>query len=185
MRYSTWEKWPTLPGHTIQELARVILEVVAPRPQAEECVWTGPRDDCQSTGCRQSTGSLSCRITLADLLQIIALVAEQKSLEMARRPKKNMFIEDVVEFARVLLTTTETAFLCGWQRMQLLLFCQLAAITANRPGALLGLRYRDLRLTLIRDPEGGRPRLFVFLKPEFTKRFLGKKAPWVSILSEI
>ena len=184
MRYSTWERWSTLPGHQTQELARVILEVVASRPQAEDCVWTGPRDHCQSTGCGQSIGPSSFNITLADCLQIIALVAEQKSLEMTRRPKKNMFIEDVVEFARVLLTTTETAFLCGWQRMQLLLFCQLAAITANRPGALLGLRYRDLRLTLIRDPEGGRPRLFIFLTPEFTKRFLGKKAPWVSMISE-
>ncbi|ODH48530.1 hypothetical protein GX48_05401 [Paracoccidioides brasiliensis] len=31
-------------------------------------------------------------------------------------------------------------------------------------------------LTLIRVPDGGRPRLFIFLKPEFTKRFLGDKA---------
>ncbi|KAH2026139.1 hypothetical protein KXV43_000989 [Aspergillus fumigatus] len=34
----------------------------------------------------------------------------------------------------------------------------------------------ETRLTLIRDPDGGRPRLFIFLKPDFTKRFLGKKA---------
>jgi integrase len=88
-----------------------------------------------------------------------------------------MYIEDVAEFARVLLTTTETTFDCGWQRIQLLLYCQLAAITASRPSALLGLRYRDLVLTLIRNPEGGPPRLFIFLTPEFTKRFLGKKAP--------
>ncbi|KAH1593775.1 hypothetical protein KXX44_007968, partial [Aspergillus fumigatus] len=52
----------------------------------------------------------------------------------------------------------------------------LAAITASRPKALLHLRYRDIGVTLIRDPEGGRPRLFIFLKPDFTKRFLGKKA---------
>lgn len=88
-----------------------------------------------------------------------------------------MFIEDVAEFTRVLLTTTETTFDYGWQRIQVLLYCQLAAITASRPSALLGLRYRDLALTLIRDPEGGSPRLFIFLRPEFTKKFLGKKAP--------
>ncbi|KAH2185544.1 hypothetical protein KXW59_000839, partial [Aspergillus fumigatus] len=46
----------------------------------------------------------------------------------------------------------------------------------SRPKALLHLRYRDIGLTLIRDPDGGRPRLFIFLKPDFTKRFLGKKA---------
>lgn len=106
-------------------------------------------------------------------------MAEEKGLELTRRPKKNMYIEDVTEFAQVLLTTTEMTFKCGWQRIQLLFFCQLAALTASRPGALLGLRYRDISLTLIRDPEGGRPRLFIFLKPEFTKKFLGKKAPYV------
>ena len=105
------------------------------------------------------------------------MVSKEKGLELERRPKKNMYIEDVAEFARVLLTTTEMTFDCGWQRIQFLFFCQLAAITANRPGALLNLRYRDIALTLIRDPEGGRPRLFIFLKPDFTKRFLGKKAP--------
>ncbi|KAJ1715650.1 hypothetical protein NYO67_2123 [Aspergillus flavus] len=89
--------------------------------------------------------------------------------------KKN--IEDVAEFARVLLTTTEMTFECGWQQIQLLFFCQLAALTASRPGALLGLRYHNISLTFIRDPEGGSPRLFIFLKLEFIKKFLGKKAP--------
>jgi Protein of unknown function (DUF3435) len=88
-----------------------------------------------------------------------------------------MYIEDLAEFASVLLTTTKMTFDCGWLRIQLLFFCQLAAITASRPKALLDLRFRDLTLTLIRDLEGGRPRLFIFLKPEFTKRFLGRKAP--------
>jgi hypothetical protein len=119
----------------------------------------------------------SQRGTATESLQIVALVAEEKHLDLTQRPKKNMYIEDVAEFARVLLTTTEMTFECGWERIQVLLFCQLAAITVNRPMALLHLRYRDLVLTLIRDPEGGRPRLFIFLTPEFTKKYLGKKAP--------
>lgn len=86
-----------------------------------------------------------------------------------------MYIEDVAEFARVILSTTEMTFPCGWYRVQLLLFCQLAAITGNRPGALLQLRFQHLRLTFVRDPEGGRPRLFIYLRPEFTKTFLGEK----------
>ncbi|KAJ5346269.1 hypothetical protein N7452_004273 [Penicillium brevicompactum] len=126
---------------------------------------------------KQETASGLAKETIIKVQDIIARVAQQKGLELTRRPKKNMYIEDVAEFARVLLTTTETTFDCGWQRIQVLLFCQLAAITASRPGALLGLRYRDIVLTLIRDPEGGRPRLFIYLTPEFTKRFLGKKAP--------
>lgn len=88
-----------------------------------------------------------------------------------------MYIEDVAEFARVLLATTEMTFTCGWLRIELLLFCQLAAITGSRPQALLDLRYRHLQLNLICDPDGGRPRLFIYLTPEFTKTFLGKKEP--------
>ncbi|EDN05279.1 conserved hypothetical protein [Histoplasma mississippiense (nom. inval.)] len=104
-------------------------------------------------------------------------VATEKKLALVGRPKKNMYIEDVAEFARVVLTTTEMTFVSGWQRIQMLFFLQLAAITASRPSAILHLRYRDIMLTLIRVPDGGRPRLFIFLKPEFTKRFLGNKAP--------
>jgi hypothetical protein len=89
----------------------------------------------------------------------------------------------VAEFARVLLATTEMTFDCGWLRIELVLFCQLAAITGSRPQALLDLRYRHIELTLIRDPEGpeGPPRLFIHLTPEFTKKYLGKKQAYVTI----
>lgn len=91
--------------------------------------------------------------TAADCLQVIAIVAEQKGLELTWQPKKNMYIKDVAKFACVLLTTTEMAFDCGWQRIPVLFFCQLAAITASCPGALLDLHYWDMVLTLIQDPE--------------------------------
>ncbi|KAL3428649.1 hypothetical protein BDV09DRAFT_204143 [Aspergillus tetrazonus] len=126
---------------------------------------------------KQETASGLCKETIRKVEDVIALVAQEKELELTGRPKKNMYIEDVAEFARVLLTTMEMTFACGWQRIQMLFFCQLAAYTASRPGALLHLRYRDIGLKLIRDPEGRQPRLFIFLKPDFTKRFLGKKAP--------
>ncbi|EEA23687.1 hypothetical protein TMatcc_006768 [Talaromyces marneffei ATCC 18224] len=126
---------------------------------------------------KQETLSGLSKDTIVKVEDVIALVATEKKLKEHRRPKKNMYIEDVSEFARVLLSTTETSFGCGWRRIQLLFYTQLAAITASRPGALLHLRYQDLGLKFIRDPEGGRPNLFIFLKPDFTKRFLGKKAP--------
>ncbi|CAI7602552.1 unnamed protein product [Penicillium pancosmium] len=106
---------------------------------------------------------------------VLAIVAKEEKLSLQPRPKATMYIEDVAEFARVILSTTEMTFPCGWYRIQLLLFCQLAAITGSRPGALLELRFRDLKLTLIRDPNGRRPRLFIYLRPEFTKTFLGEK----------
>ncbi|PGH03429.1 hypothetical protein AJ80_08677 [Polytolypa hystricis UAMH7299] len=126
---------------------------------------------------KQETASGLSGDTIVKVEDVVARVAMEKELELFGRPKKNMYIEDVAEFARVVLTTTEMTFVCGWQRIQLLFFLQLAAITASRPSALLHLRYRDIVLTLIRAPDGGRPRLFIFLTPTFTKRFLGDKAP--------
>jgi len=60
-----------------------------------------------------------------------------------------MYVEDLAEFTRVLLATTLMTFEIGWLRIQLIFFCQLAGITGNRPEALINLRYRHLRLTLI------------------------------------
>jgi len=91
-----------------------------------------------------------------------------------------MYAEDLVEFARVLLATTEMIYNIGWLRIQLVLFCQLAGITGNWLEALVELRYRHLKLTLIRNPDGGgRPRIFIELTPEFTKGFLGSKDVYV------
>jgi hypothetical protein len=87
-----------------------------------------------------------------------------------------MFIEDVVKIGNVVISTTEVKFLCGWERLQLLLYLQFASITASRPSALLKLRYSDLTFTLMRDPGGGRPKLMIYIRPEFTKKYLGKKA---------
>jgi hypothetical protein len=86
-----------------------------------------------------------------------------------------MYVEDLAEFARVLLATTQMTFEIGWLRVQLILFCQLAGITGNRPEALVDLRFRHLNLTLIRDRNADRPRLFIELTAEYTKGYLGMK----------
>jgi hypothetical protein len=62
-----------------------------------------------------------------------------------------MYIEDLAEYTCMLLTTIEMSFQLGWLQIQLILFCQLADITSNRPEALVQLRYRHLKLTLIQD----------------------------------
>jgi hypothetical protein len=84
-----------------------------------------------------------------------------------------MYIEDVAEFAWVLLTTTKITFTCGWLQIKLILFCQLAAITGGHPQALLDLHYQHLQLSLIRAPDGRCPRLFIYLtSPSLFARFL-------------
>jgi len=111
---------------------------------------------------------------------VVQIVAVEKDLDFTKRPSATMYAEDLAEFARVLLATTEMTFAIGWLRVQLVLFCQLAGITGNQPEALVDLRYRYLKLTFIRDPDGGgRPRFFVELTPEITKGFLGSKDVYI------
>jgi hypothetical protein len=106
---------------------------------------------------------------------VIKIVADEKGLDNSKRESATRYAEDLAEFARVLLTIAQMTFEIGWLRIQLILFSQLAGITGNRPEALVELRLWHLDLTLIRDPSGGRPRLFIKLSPEFTKGFLGLK----------
>ncbi|KAJ6103770.1 hypothetical protein N7486_003992 [Penicillium sp. IBT 16267x] len=133
------------------------------------------KDGRRTAGVKNKIGHGLSKDIQVKVRDVLAIVATEKNLSLKKRPKATMYVEDVAEFARVILSTTEMTFPCGWYRIQLLLFCQLAAITGSRPGALLKLRFQDLKLTLIRDPDGGRPRLFIYLRPEFTKSFLGEK----------
>ncbi|KAH7305389.1 hypothetical protein BKA65DRAFT_520848, partial [Rhexocercosporidium sp. MPI-PUGE-AT-0058] len=47
--------------------------------------------------------------------------------------------------------------------------------SGNRPLALLKLRYRDIIVTLLWDPNGGPYRILIEFIYEFTKQFLGAK----------
>jgi hypothetical protein len=106
---------------------------------------------------------------------VVKIVADEKGLSNAKRESATMYVEDLAEFARVLLATTQMTFEIGWLRVQLIFFCQLAGITGNRPEALVNLRFRHLNLTLIRDRNADRPRLFIELTTEYTKGYLGMK----------
>lgn len=106
---------------------------------------------------------------------MVKIVADEKGLSNAKRESATMYVEDLAEFARVLLATTQMTFEIGWLRVQLIFFCQLAGITSNRPEALVNLRLRHLNLTLIRDRNADRPRLFIELTTEYTKGYLGMK----------
>ncbi|KAH6668376.1 hypothetical protein B0J14DRAFT_675079, partial [Halenospora varia] len=110
---------------------------------------------------------------------LVKVAAKEKELDDTKRESATMYVEDLAEYARVLLATREMTFKLGWLRIQLILFCQLAGITGNRPEALVQLRYRHLKLTLIRDHTHSRPRLFIELTAEFTKGFLGMKDAYI------
>lgn len=81
------------------------------------------------------------KLSLANSPQVLAMVAQEKNLLLEQQPKATIYIKDMAKFTHVLLSMTEMTFESGWLRTQLILFCQLAAITSSRPGALLNLHY--------------------------------------------
>jgi hypothetical protein len=112
-------------------------------------------------------------------------VALNKELNHGKRESAAMYVEDLTRYAGGILGTTKMNFEIGWLRIQFILYCQLGALTGNRPDALVNLCYRHFKLALVRDPEdltGRYPRLFIELTPEFTKTFLGAKDKYASFL---
>lgn len=91
-----------------------------------------------------------------------------------------MYTEDIVEILQTNLTTTEKRYSHGRHRIQLALWFHGAFITANRPQALLSLRYQHITVTLLRDPKGGPHRIPLEFTFEFTKTYLGMKDAYVS-----
>jgi hypothetical protein len=68
-------------------------------------------------------------------------------------------------------------------RVQLALILQLAGITGNRPEALLSLRYKHVKITLLRDPYGSEwPKPIIELTFEKTKSYMGAKDAYVLVL---
>lgn len=86
-----------------------------------------------------------------------------------------MYVEDLKEVLRTNIYTTEKRYSHGRLRMEIQLFMQLAGFTANRPQALLQLRYRHIKATVLRDQGGGPDRFLLEFTFEFTKDFLGAK----------
>jgi hypothetical protein len=48
---------------------------------------------------------------------VVKIVANEKGLGSAKRESATMYVEDLAEFARVLLATTQMTFEIGWLRI--------------------------------------------------------------------
>lgn len=83
--------------------------------------------------------------------------------------------DDLTLMVKRNLTSTKIRYNHGRLRIETCLFLILASLSGNRPKALLNLRYQDILVTLLRDPEGGPHRILIEFTPEFTKSFLGQK----------
>ncbi len=63
---------------------------------------------------------------------------------------------------------------------------ELAGITGNRPSALLAVRYRHIKVTLLPDPESGeQPRVLIEIIFHHTKGYLGEKDAYVLLFYAI
>jgi len=86
-----------------------------------------------------------------------------------------MYVEDFKELLRTNICTTKKRYAHGRLRMEMHLFMQLAGFTANRPEALLQLRYRHIMASMLRDQGGGLDKFLLEFNFEFTKDYLGAK----------
>jgi hypothetical protein len=66
-----------------------------------------------------------------------------------------MTVDDLKQQVETTLGTTEKSFSLGELRILCVLFLLLLAPTGARPASVLKLHYRDIRVVLARDPEGG------------------------------
>ncbi|KAF2193597.1 C2H2 finger domain protein [Zopfia rhizophila CBS 207.26] len=117
--------------------------------------------------------------------QVLRQLAVEYQLSNTPREKPPMDVYDVREVLQTTLTTTKKMFKVGRYRIQTSFFMQGGFITANRPEALLKLQYQHIKVTILRDPQGGPHRILLELTYEFTKTFLGPKAPNTFPIPEI
>lgn len=88
-----------------------------------------------------------------------------------------MTIDNLKTLILKVLSTTEKSFRYGEQRILLVLFLLLLAPQGSRPKSILDLRFGDLTVVFIRDPQdrSAPPILTLRMNMEWTKRYLGGK----------
>ncbi|KAK4148490.1 C2H2 finger domain protein [Chaetomidium leptoderma] len=102
-------------------------------------------------------------------------VAEKHGLSSEKREKRCMTIDDLKKQIDTTVSTTEKSFRIGECRMLCALYHQLLAPSGSRPKALLLLRFKHIRVSLARDPEGGPHKIAIRFTLKYTKGYLGSK----------
>lgn len=108
-------------------------------------------------------------------------IARTHKLSHTPREKASIDALDMLMISQTALTTIERKFKIGRYRIQLCFFMQGGFITANRPDALLRLRYKDIKVTVLRHPTDSTMPHSIMLEftYEFTKSFMGDKPAYV------
>ncbi len=100
-------------------------------------------------------------------------LVKEHGLDTQPGKKTPVYIEDITPFNETILSTQEKKFYLGFQRIQVCLFNSLGLFTVHRRSALLSLQFKDLQISLQKDPRGGPPIPLIELTAEGTKKFLG------------
>lgn len=106
-------------------------------------------------------------------------LAKQHGLNHQKRDNRSMTISDLVTQIDATLRTTRKNFKLGEQRVLAILFLLLLAPAGARPSSILKLRFKDIRITLARDPNSGPPRLLIEFKLVHVKAYLDPKDVYV------
>ncbi|OJD22678.1 hypothetical protein ACJ73_05976, partial [Blastomyces percursus] len=112
-------------------------------------------------------------------------LAKKHGLDTQEKEKTPVYVEDMSPLQETALRTQEKRFWLSLQRMQICLYNLLGLFTLNRKSAILNLRYRDLRVSLQRDPSSGPHLPTVEFRYSFTKKHLGLTQANTFILPEI
>ncbi|KAK3625377.1 hypothetical protein LTR56_020462 [Elasticomyces elasticus] len=105
-------------------------------------------------------------------------LGQEFNLEIEKQAKPIVRAEDEAELLKTLWGSSTFTLDHERLRVQLALIAQLARITGNRPGALLALRYGDLKVALLRNTSGtGRPKVLLDFSFRKTKSYRGPKDP--------
>ena len=115
------------------------------------------------------------RVTLEQFIN--GPLAEEHGLDDSETDKPLLNAVDFVELLRCHWVTDINTFPHERQRVQLATILLVAAFTGSRPGALLGITYRDLDLFVQRDKSTGEVVLTLQLKLTRTKSRKKRKRP--------
>ncbi|OJJ80557.1 uncharacterized protein ASPGLDRAFT_852808 [Aspergillus glaucus CBS 516.65] len=103
----------------------------------------------------------------------IKYLVQENGLDTQFGKKTPVYIEDIGPFNETILSTQEKKFYLGFQCIQVCLFNSLGLFTIHWRNALLSLQFKDLQISLQKDPCSGPLIPLVKLTAE-TKKFLGQ-----------
>jgi len=135
---------------------------------------SGNRSARQEPDARSTRAPLLTSV-FANKQQVRQRLAIKHELRTEKKKKSIMRAEDEFELLKTLYLSTEMNFNHERHRVQLASIMHLAGITGNRPAAFLAVCYEHVKVTLLPDPRGERPRVLVKIAYKYTKGYLGEK----------